>query len=114
MMLLAMRERLFARRAIRRLLRAHSAVSATKPDLAGKDLYREILLRTQQVDEENVDSVLRRAEDSVDDWTAPGRPNLRFREVVHYFVFLRYVETGRAGTIVSLKTIVDALVPSHI
>ena len=114
MMLLAMRERLFARRAIRRLLRAHSAVSATKPDLSGKDLYREILLCTRQVDEANVDRILRRAENSVDDWTAPGRPDLRFREVVHYFVFHRYIESGRAGTVVSLRTMVDALVPPNI
>ena len=114
MTLLAMRERYFARRAIKRLLRAHSAVSATKPDLSRKELYREVLLHTQQIEEAYVDRILRRAEDSVDAWTAPGRPDLRFREVVHYFVFKRYLETGRTGTVVSLRAIVDALVPPDI
>ena len=114
MILQAMKERRFARQAIKRLLKAHSAVSTTKPDLSGKELYKEVLLRAQQIDEAYADMILRRAENSIDEWTAPGRPDLQFRDVVHYFVFQRYIETGRAGTTVSLRTIVDALVPSDI
>jgi hypothetical protein len=113
-MLRAIKERRFAKRSVRRLLKAHSTVSAARPDLSRRALYREILLHTQQVDELRADTILREAEDSIDEWTAPGRKELRFREVVHYFVFSQYLATGRKGTIVSLRSIVDALVPANI
>jgi len=114
MMLLAMKERMFARRAVRRLLRAHSKMSDARPDLSGKALYKEILRHTGQVDEVHLDEMLRQAEHSVDEWTAPGRTGLRFREVVHYFVFSKYISAGNRGTIVSLRSIVDTLVPPDI
>jgi len=114
MILLAMKERMFARRAVRRLLRAHSTISAARPDLSGKALYKEILLRTGKIDEANVDRILRRVEHSIDEWTAPGRTELQFREVVHYFVFSQYVAAGHRGSVVSFRAIVDALVPPNI
>jgi len=113
-MLLAIRERHFAKRSVRHLLKAHSTVSAARPDLSGRALYREVLLHTQQVDERRADTILREAEDSIDEWTAPGRKELRFREVVHYFVFSQYLATGHKGTIVSLRDIVDALVLANL
>lgn len=61
-----------------------------------------------------VDRILRQAEHSVDEWTAPRRTNLRFREVVHYFVFSQYVAALHKGIVVSLRTIVDALVHPNI
>ena len=73
-----------------------------------------ILLHTGQVDESHADTILREAEHSIDEWTAPGRKELGFREVVHYFVFSQYLATGRNGIVVSLRDIVDALVPENI
>lgn len=113
-MLRVIKERHFAKRSVRQLLNAHSAVSAARPDLSGRALYREVLLRTERVDEMCVDTILREAEDSIDEWTAPGREELRFREVVHYFVFSQYLASGHQGTVISLRDIVDALVPANI
>lgn len=113
-MFLATKERRFVKQAIKQLLRAHSTVAAKQPELEGKALYKEILLHTGQIDEKHVDKMLQQAEGSIDEWTAPGRTELGFREVVHYFVFSRYVAAGNKGTIVSLRTIVDTLVPPHI
>lgn len=112
--LLAIKEKRFSRRAIKRLLKSHSAVSAQNPDLSGKDLYREVLLHSQQVPPSVVDKILRQAEDSVDEWTAPGREGLGFREVVHFLVLSQYVAAGHVGTIVSFREMVDLLVPADI
>lgn len=113
-MLRAIKERHFAKKAVKRLLKAHSTISTVKPELSGKSLYREILLHAQQVDESRADAILREAEESIDEWTAPGRKELGFREVVHYFVFSQYLATGHRGTVVSLRSIIDALVPADI
>ena len=110
--LLAIKEKQFSRRAVKRLLKSHSAVSAQNPDLSGKTLYREVLLHSQQVDPSFVDQILRQTEDSVDEWTAPCREALGFREVVHFFVLSQYVAAGHVGTVVSFREIVDLLIPA--
>jgi hypothetical protein len=110
--LLEIREKQFSRRAVKRLLKSHSAVSARKPGLSGKALYREVLLHNQQVHPSYVDQILRQAEDSVDEWTAPGRKGLGFREVAHFFVVSQYVAAGHVGTVVSFREVVDLLIPA--
>ena len=110
--LLAIQEKQFSRRTVKSLLKSHSSVSAQKPDMSGRALYREVLLHTQQVEASFVDQILQQAEDSVDEWTAPGREGLGFREVVHYFVLSQYVSAGHVGTIVSFREVVDSLIPA--
>ncbi|MDH3621129.1 MAG: hypothetical protein OER91_09570 [Gammaproteobacteria bacterium] len=61
-----------------------------------------------------MDKLLQEAENSVDVWTAPGRDELGFREVAHYFVFSRYLEAGHNGTEISIKDVIDAKIPSDI
>lgn len=107
-------ERRFAKRAVKRLLNLHSLVSAKNHGLSGIALYREILLHSQQIDPSRVERILRQAEDSVDEWTSPGRDGLGFREVVHFFVMSQYRETGQVGTVVSFRDIVDSLVPGDL
>ncbi len=111
---LTIKERRFAKRVAKRLLKSYSAVSGEQLDLSGKALYREVLLHTQQVEPSRVDQILRQAEDSVDEWTAPGRSGLGFREVVHFFVMLQHNQAGHKGTVVSFGEIVDALIPAHL
>ncbi len=112
--LLTIKEKRFAKRVARRLLRSYAAVSVEKFDLSGKALYREVLLHTQQVEPSRVDQILQQAEDSIDEWTAPGRSGLGFREVVHFFVMLKHIEAGYNGTVVSFGKIVDTLIPAHL
>ena len=113
-MFLAFKERCFAKRLIKSLIESYSAVSAEKPDLSDKALYREVLLHTQQVDESSVDQMLQQAEDSIDEWTSPGRDKLGFREVVHFFILAQYTTAGHKGTIISLREIVNSLVPANL
>ena len=57
----AMKEKRFAKQAVKRLLKTRLATKAENPDLSGKALYKEVLLLTRQVDESRADHILRRA-----------------------------------------------------
>lgn len=110
----SVRERLFARRIVKRLLKSHAAVRARKPDLSGTALYREVLVHSGAVDPASVGRWLVDAEDSVDEWTAPGRQGLGLREVAHFLVMSRYQDKGKPGAIVSFGAIVNRLIPEHL
>jgi len=114
MMFLAFREKRFARRVIKRLLKSYSIISAEKPDLSGDALYREVLLHTQLVDPSNVDQALWEAEDSVDDWTTHAGGVLAFRQVAHFVVMSQFRAAGHAGSVVSFKKVVYSLVPADL
>ena len=113
-MILAIKEKRFAKRVVKRLLKSYSAVSAEKPGLSGNALYREVLLHTKQVDPPRADQILQQAEDSVDEWTAGAKDGLGFRQVVHFFVMSQYREAGHVGTVVSFREIVYSLVPADL
>ena len=113
-MILALKEKRFAKRVIKCLLESYSAVSAENPDLSDKALYREVLLHTQQVEQSHVDQLLQQAEDSIDQWTASGRDRLGFREIAHFFVLTQYLATGHKGTVVSFELVVNSLIPAEL
>ena len=113
-MFLAFKEKRFAKRVIKRLLRSHSAVCAKKPDLSGMALYREVLLHTKQVDPSRADQILWQAEDSVDGWTDRAREGLGFRQVVHFILMSEYRAAGHVGTVVSFRDIVYSLIPENL
>jgi hypothetical protein len=113
-LLVSLRERLFARRIVKRLLKSHAAVRADKPQLYGTALYREVLLHSGAVDAIHVNRWLVDAEDSVDEWTAPGRSGLGLREVAHFLVMSRYRDKGKPGATVSFGAIVKALIPENL
>jgi hypothetical protein len=109
-----LRERLFASRIVKRLLKSHAAVRATRPELSGAALYREVLLHSGAVEPSQVNRWLADAEDSVDEWTAPGRQRLGLREVAHFLVMSRYHAKGKPGARISFGAIVNALVPEDL
>jgi hypothetical protein len=109
-----LRERLFASRIVKRLLRSHAAVRAIKPDLAGNDLYREVLLHSGTVEPSQVNRWLADAEDSVDEWTAPGRHGLGLREVAHFLVMSRFQAKGKPGARISFGALVNDLIPEDL
>lgn len=112
--ILNFKEKRFARHVAKRLLKSYAAVSGENFNLSGKALYREVLLHTQQVQPSHVDQILCQAEESIDEWTAPGRRRLGFREVVHFFVMFKHIEAGYKGSVVSFGEIVDALIPANL
>jgi hypothetical protein len=110
----SLRERLFARRIVKRLLKSHAAIRAARPELSGTALYREVLLHSGSVDATQINRWLVDAEDSVDEWTAPGRQELGLREVAHFLVMSRYQHKGKPGATISFGAIVNALIPDHL
>lgn len=110
-MFLAFREKRFARRIIRRLLKSHSTIRAENPGLSGEALYREVLLHARLVDPSSVDQTLWQAEDSVDGWTTHASNVLGLRQVAHFVVISKFRAAGHIGTVVSIKDIVYALIP---
>ena len=113
-MFLAIKEKRFAKRVIKRLLETYSVVSAENPGLSGKALYREVLLHTHQIEPLLVDQILQQAEGSIDQWTASGRNALGFREVAHFFALTQYKDIGHHGTVVSFEQIVNSLIPADL
>jgi hypothetical protein len=113
-MFLAIRERRFAKRVVRQLLKSHSAISAKNPELSGKSLYREVLIHTGLVDPSHVDEILWQAEDSIDEWTTHSIKGLGLRQVTHFVVLSRYRAAGKMGTVVSFKEIVYSMIPADL
>jgi hypothetical protein len=113
-MLQEMKEKRLAKNVIRRALKSHSTVKSTNPGLSGTGLYKETLLHTQLVDPSAVDRMLDEAEDSVDEWTAPGRTGLGFREVVHFLVMAKMNEAGHKWALVSVGDIVNSMIPEDL
>ena len=113
-MFLAYREKRFARRIIKRLLKSHSIIRAEKPNLSGDALYREVLLHTRLVDPSNVDQTLWQAEDSVDEWTTHASNALGLRQVAHFIIMSQYQAAGHVGTIISIRDVVYSLIPADL
>lgn len=113
-MILAIKEKRFAKRIIKRLLKSHSIVSARNSELSGHALYREVLLHTENVDPSRVDQVLQQAEDSIDLWTTSNIHRLGFRHVVHFVVMSQYRAAGNIGTVISFRDIVYSMIPEEL
>ena len=110
----AMSQNRFARRIVGNLLACHAAVRAENPSLEGEALYRKVLLRSGYVTPDQIDDMLSQADDSVDEWTAPGRQKLGFRELVHFLVMQRFLASGQVGSVVSFGEIVNSPVPAEL
>jgi hypothetical protein len=113
-MILAFKEKRFAKRIAKDLLKSHSVVSGEKRDLSGEALYREVLLHSQEVDPSGADRILAQVEDSVDLWTTGTTTKLTFRQVVHFVVMLQYRTAGNSGAVVSFRDIVYSIIPADL
>jgi len=89
--LLPWRERRFARRIGRELLKLYRIVSASHPDLRGRRLYRTIVISHTRVDPESAEALLDQAEESFAAW--PTQRALKFRDVVHFIAVSEFLAT---------------------
>jgi|SRR5882757_1791922 len=76
------RERRFARHVSREMLKLYRIVSASHPDLRGRDLYRKIVIARTRADPDSAETLLDQAEESFAAW--PAQRKLIFCDVVHY------------------------------
>jgi hypothetical protein len=112
-MLQAFKEKRFAMRIIKRLLRAYAEVSAENPELTDNELYKNVLLHAKQLDPSQVDKILSQAEDSIDIWTTGAMDGLGFRQVVHFVVMSQHEAGGHSGSVVSFREIVYSHIPEN-
>jgi YHS domain-containing protein len=82
-------ERRFARRISRELTRQYWNITASYPELRGRDLYRQIVAARRLIDLEAADSLIKKAESSFASW--PVQRELRFRDVVHFIAVSEYL-----------------------
>jgi len=111
-MFVAIKERRFAKRIIRRLLKSYAAVSDGNSAAPGEALYRDVLLHSELADTSNVDKIISQARDSVDLWTTSSLQGFGFRQIVHFVVMSQYRAAGHVGTVISFRDIIYAQVPA--
>lgn len=117
--LLAWRERRFAERICRELLKLHALVSSRQPNLTGRDLYRQIVgVRigddAAAVDAAAVDAVLDGAERSFAQW--PADRELRFCDIVNYLAATEFLAAHRGSRWIhaDMKHIVASRIPREL
>jgi hypothetical protein len=110
----AIKQKRFAKRIIRRLLKSHKAVSREEPSLSGEALYRKVLLHSKYADQSSVNRILQQAQDSVDQWTTSMSEGFGFRQLTHFVVMSQYRDTGNVGTVVSFRDICYSLIPAEL
>jgi len=112
--LLAWRERRFAARCARELLKLHQGLSTRYPELKGKSLYRRVVAARLHDDDLAAEAVLQHAEQSFAIW--PVERALNFRDVVHYLAVSQFMALhGDAHWVYAdMKRIVDAIIPHQL
>ena len=87
--LLAWSEKRYAARTSRELLRLYRAIATLRPDLAGRDLYRLVVMERARCDAPAADAILEDAEESFAAW--PARRELTLGDVVHYLAVAEFL-----------------------
>jgi hypothetical protein len=111
---LAYRQKQYAKRLVRQLLKSHAAIRARAPELTGASLYAEVLMHSRLVEPSRVGEMISQAEDSIDEWTTHKNKALGFREVVHFVLLSQFQGGSELGPVISFKNIVYSLVPADL
>jgi YHS domain-containing protein len=107
----AWREKRFAARTCKELLKLHRIVSSRDPQLTGHALYRQIVAAHNGGDFAAADAVLTAAEQSFATW--PAKRRLKFSDVVHFLAASEFLASQSRGRWIhaDLRRIVVARIP---
>ncbi len=83
------RERRFARRVGRELLKLYRSTVAANPGLRGRELYRRIVIARLHTDQGSAETLIDQAEDSFAAW--PVRRAVNFCDVVHFIAVSEFL-----------------------
>lgn len=104
-------DRRFARSESRKALALYRSVRSERPELAGRELYREVLARCGEGLWEHASAYVRHAEESFAAW--PAHRGVRFRDVVTYIIFdERVTAMKRPGTRADIEAVVASVIPA--
>jgi len=111
---LAWREKWFAARVSRELLELHAIVSARHPELAGRDLYRQILAARMGEGATGIETVLEGAELTFAQW--PILRELKFGDVVHYLAASEFLSShpNKRSIHADIKQVVASTIPREL
>ncbi len=110
----AFKEICFVKRTAKHLLKSYSIVRSQNADLSGRALYKEVLLYSKKIDSQQVDLIIKQAEDSTDYWTSGDLKEPGFRQIVHFLIVSMYLDNGHQSTTVSFRDIVYTLIPADL
>lgn len=102
-------ERRFARRQCQKALSCLECVQQERPELAGRELYHEVVARCVGSGRERAVSIVQRAEQSFAAW--PTGRDVRFRDVVTYVIVDECLTTKHRA---AAHTHIEAIVASAI
>ena len=107
-------EKWYAWRTSREMLGWYHRVRGEEPQLTGRPLYQQVIVRRSGLDAEAASGVLQRACQSFCDW--PFERRLRFRDVVHYVVVDEYLRSHLTilGTHTDMGKVVARLIPRNL
>jgi hypothetical protein len=107
-------ERWFAWHASRELLSLYNRVHREEPQLSGRSLYEQVVVRRSGVDVKSAAGAIRRAEQSFCEW--PTERDLKFREVVKYLIIDEYIKSHaeKRGTYTSMEAMVSWVIPKDL
>jgi hypothetical protein len=109
----AWRERLYARRCCRELLALHERLALAQPGLRGAALYARVVEQHLDLDSDEADRVIDRAQESYSDWPA-SRP-LTFRDVVHYLAVSGLCNRpgARGWVLADVRPVIERWIPTR-
>ena len=111
--LVSPRERRHAAETTRQMLTLHWIVSAGRPDLSRREVYRRVVMARTGLGEDEADNVLRCAEQSFASW--PTVRELTFADVVHYLAVSEYLmDDERVSTRIDMGRLVAGRVPPNL
>jgi hypothetical protein len=113
-MFVAHAERRYAKEASGQLLELYQRLRQEQPDLKQRALYEGVVARRLGPQSDRAAELVKRAEESFTTW--PVERELRFRDVVHYFIFDEYTRLGstREGTKTNMGGVVARIIPEDI
>jgi hypothetical protein len=96
------------------MLEWHQRVRGEKPELTGRALYQQVIVRRLGLDVEATRGVLQRAYQSFCEW--PLVRTLRFRDVVQYVVVDEYLRSHPTdlGTYTDMGKVVAYVIPHNL
>ncbi|MGH8133915.1 MAG: hypothetical protein ACRETP_11915 [Steroidobacteraceae bacterium] len=104
----------YARRVSRELLRWYRQVRGEQPQLAGKALYQQVIMRRSKLELSAAIRIVWTAEQSFSVW--PTDHDLRFRDVVMYVAIDEYLRSheGYPGTQTTMAKVVARVIPDDL